>query len=307
MKAGYVYFVLYIIVLLELLVVIHERDLMIESLEVDRLIDKYILKLTVDTKSPEDTYKVSTVSVEENSFTFFSPNLISDEEKESVHFFAELNPQSAYLSGFVPAKLNTLKPDENQKVFFKKVSDKAVMTMRFGFRDLPPNLAGLVATQKDVYIKYDVYCKTPRIIPSEYVAIKTIEPIFAKMLSDTATLSLIASRYGLKEKTEIENSSKRIVIRFMLGMTPKTLYDLLESSREKFYFGINKEKVDAELLRISESVKNNNLDDSKKNDEYLKLKNLLISELKGKFGFPNSDDFYLEESNKFTFSIKLRL
>lgn len=306
MKSKIIYFVLYLVVIAELLVVIHERDLMIESLEVDKLINEYIQKLTIDTQSPNVSFTVTPVTVSENDFTFNSPNLISDEEKESLQFFAELNPQSSGFAGFVPKTLNSKSPDPSQKVIFKKVSDKAYMTFKFGFVDLPPAIRGQVATKKDVYIKYDVYCKTPRIIPEKYVALKTIEPIFSKMLTDTTTLSLIAFRYGLKEKPKIEETAKRIVVRFMLGMNPKVLFELLDNYGEKYYFGIDKNKIEGEISRIA-GIVNSAGSDEQKALEYKKLQQLMINELKGKLGFSDAEDFYFEESNKLTLNVKVTL
>lgn len=308
MKSKIIYFVLYLVVIAELLVVIHERDLLIQQLKFEKLLDKYLNKLTIDIKSSADTYSTPTTGkVSTNSFTFFSPNLISDEEISSVQFFAELNPESAGLSGFIPRSLNTSNIDKTKKIYFEKVGSDALLTLNFGFNDLPGNIAASVATQRDVFIKYDVWCKTSRIIPGDYVALKTIEPLFNNILTDTSTAALISLRYGLKEKNEIENQAKRIVIRFMLGMNPKVLYELLDNFGEKYYFGIDKSKIESEMSKIGTEIQAAGSDEKKSEETYLKLREFMIKELRGKLGFEDTDDFYMEESNKLTFSVKLRL
>lgn len=133
MKKNMVYFVLYIVLITELLIVITERD---ELEEVEHQIrDKMISTLAEMYRTPiilsvPDQFSDYNLASKEPKKVVFTPiGLNSKQEKENVKFFVTVAPGSKAPRGFPPEGISSDKPSEFFKV--EKEDGNAVFVADF--------------------------------------------------------------------------------------------------------------------------------------------------------------------------------
>lgn len=304
-SAIYIYFVLYIVVIAELMIVINERDVLLDELkgkltklEVGKYINKIILGVS------EEKENVFTLQYSgEGSYTVscFSRNTISDEEKNSGYFEAKLAPGSV---AFFPANLSTKDPDNLQRGSLIRKENNCALTLRANQKDfLNSNLAWALKDKQQVPVTYHVVLKTPRKMPAEY-SFGTIDSILNKVLDGSAD-KLIDSAYGEKKgKKEKELVKNQLVLRYLLGLEPKQLFDLLRNTGNRYYF--NYPEIGNEVKKASNKIESLQNEDEKE-PYYKNLMDIYQSKFKGnkKYGFDNSEDFYYFVTDKIPLTVNL--
>lgn len=188
MKVGAIYFVLYIVLITELLIVITERDdaqrrLSAQVAALDNLnIEKHELPLKVSIPQDTTNYTLPNNWTEEifTSIIFIPENLVSDQEMDSVVFHVDIAEDSP-IPPFWPARngmnsksSNLIKSPQNGELkYFLKKNGKYcqfhIMLMR---RDIPiqkPEQYKLF-TQNQLKYKFNVFIEVPRIISNDFNA-----------------------------------------------------------------------------------------------------------------------------------------
>ncbi|HOJ19207.1 MAG: hypothetical protein GX452_01575 [Ignavibacteriales bacterium] len=313
MKAKIVYFVLYLVVIAELLVVIHERDLLVESLTLDAIVKTAIQKLGVATNQPDNVYKVSFQEATPSSYTIFAPKLISETEKASVQFFAELDPASRNLFGanFFPDKLSSQTSDNKLKIYLTKDADQCKLTVQTFFLEVPGNVKGLLTGRRDVILKYYVYSKTPRILSDE-IAPRNTEQLFEKLLQPTDKVRQdFKAEYGIDKREEQNKILKTIAARLFLGLEGERLANYVTKTGINPEFELSNSAVDEIVKKANEVLeKTASINEPvQKEKAFEEFKKEVYKNFKGKqnLGFSNEDDFYYEVSNKIPVIIRLSL
>lgn len=135
MKKNMVYFVLYIVILVELLIVITERDQLEE--EDHKIRDKMIKSLALSYNQPimlqipqrESDYNLK--NNEPHKVVMTPVGLVSDEEKEKVKFFIDISPESKVRPRNWPS--GGISTDKNgfEEFFIEQQNGNAVFTIDF--------------------------------------------------------------------------------------------------------------------------------------------------------------------------------
>jgi hypothetical protein len=314
MKSKIIYFVLYLVVIAELLVVIHERDLLVESLNIDKIVTTALQKLVVETRQESNTYSVSYDQLVPATFTVYAPDLISETEKQVVQFYAEIEQSSSNLFGknFFPEFLSTEKSDTTKRAFLTKVGDKCNLTIKTSFQDLPGNVASrLTSTNSNIVLKYYIYAKTPRILSGD-ISPTNMEQLFDHLLNpDSTEYKKVNEKYGIVNKDEQKKILKHIAAKLFLGLDGERLADFVIKSGINPEFGIPENAIE-EIVRKANEINEKSLgikDPDQKTKAYEEFKSVVYKHFKGKqdLGLSDSDDFYSETSNKIPVLIKFEL
>lgn len=188
MKVGTIYFVLYIILITELLVVITERDdaqrkLHNQVAALDNLnIEKHELPLKVSIPQDTATYLLPNNWTKDifTSVIIIPENLVSDQEVDSVVFHVDIAEDSP-VPPFWPAEngmnsksSNTIRSPQNGelKYFLKKNGKYCQFYIMLKRRDIPiqrPEQYKLF-TQNKLKYKFNVFIEGPRIISNDFNA-----------------------------------------------------------------------------------------------------------------------------------------
>ncbi|NCQ17178.1 MAG: hypothetical protein COZ80_03265 [Ignavibacteria bacterium CG_4_8_14_3_um_filter_37_9] len=199
MKKSLVYFILYLVLLTELLVVITERD---EAEEVqDQIRDKMLSSMATSYKNPlllaipqpKTDFNLGDPENKEVVVVMTPIGLVSDEEKKSVEFHVEVAPGSSTPAGWPSGGLDVKNGNESFKIVR---SD-----------DGNGKLVGKIETAGDFQFK--AYCKVERQLPSylpEFLleALKEMVGEQKTAKSPVQPFSISAKRQGGKVSKGIE-------------------------------------------------------------------------------------------------------
>ena len=178
MKSKIIYFVLYLVVIAELLVVIHERDILIRELKIKQDIEKYIQPVILDTLVNKEKFGVPS---NEGSIynVLYVKNLVSREEKINLRLIGKRIVPASASDNFLPESISSENKGGIGKIrLYKKLFDSDVALFRFtsSWSDLPvkPPVGGKVE------VSYDVYAEVRRTLPSE-LQVETIDKILTQI------------------------------------------------------------------------------------------------------------------------------
>jgi len=173
MKAKIIYFVLYLVVIAELLVVIHERDLLINELKMKQDVQKYIAVVKLDTLVNNEKFSVPS---NEGSIynVLYARNLVSIEEKNKLVLRGTRIAPAQSSESFLPEKISNIEPNGGKIKLVTKVHSPDVALFKFTSRwsDLPikPNVGGSIP------ITYKIYGEVRRVLPSD-LQLETVDKI----------------------------------------------------------------------------------------------------------------------------------
>jgi len=177
MKSKIIYFVLYLVVIAELLVVIHERDILIRELKIKQDIEKYIQPVILDTLVNKESFAIPS-SPGSMYNVLYVRNLVSREEKINLKLIGKRVVPSSGSEGYLPEVIGTENPETRGNIkLYKKLYDSDVILFRFSGKwgDFPiPPVGGKTE------VSYDVYAEVRRTLPSE-LQVETIDKILAQI------------------------------------------------------------------------------------------------------------------------------
>ena len=310
MKAKIIYFVLYLVVLAELLVVIHERDQLVEGLELEKYIKMFFQPIAVG-KPEIARNKINIGEPIPNYISLFPVNLTSDKEKEAVEFFGDLADESRRLYGdnYLPNEISTLSADTAGRAFIRKDRGNFTLTLKINYNTLSPSVQGMLRTPgSTALIKYDIYCRSPKILPDE-VPIKSIYGIVNRLVKfndkddmDAKIKKEFENFYGKMSDADMRAKMKQVAVKVMLGLEDKKLLELIKKNPFTEDYGLNSEDV-GYLKGETDKVT-----DTNDGSEQLKIfKKNVIERFKGKIGFVSAEDFYYFESGRQLIEIPIYL
>jgi hypothetical protein len=177
MKAKIIYFVLYLVVIAELLVVIHERDILIRELKIKQDIEKYIQPIILDTLVNKESFAIPS-SPGSMYNVLYVRNLVSREEKINLKLIGKRVVPASASESYLPEVIGTENPETRGNIkLYKKLFDSDVILFRFSGKwgDFPiPPVNGKTE------VSYDVYAEVRRTLPSE-LQVETIDKILAQI------------------------------------------------------------------------------------------------------------------------------
>jgi len=232
MKSKLVYFVLYLVVIAELLVVIYERDLLVNELKFKADLAKYIQEVEMDTLVNNEKF-----SVPMNPGSVYNVvqvrGISTDEEKAALVFYGERVSQV----GDLPTQINSNETG-NQFIRLEKSKDIALLKFTSDWRTLPGVIKG--GSRGTGYrLQYNVYLKTPRILPRD-LEISTV----AKILSGIAQIK----------------GKEHIRLSYVFNLPDSVLLNVIKKVDEASVIGLN----ESELSELKSSIGNiNDVKDSK--------------------------------------------
>ncbi|MHC1738633.1 MAG: hypothetical protein AB9882_11550 [Ignavibacteriaceae bacterium] len=313
MKSKIIYFVLYLVVIAELLVVIHERDLAIESIELDKIVQTAIQKLNVSTQQPENNYTPHFKEPLPATFSTNAPNPISPAEKKSVQFFAKIDQssQSEFGANYFPEELSSVSPDESKKAFLKKDGNECNLTVKVSFLELPGNVKGKLTGKGYADLIYHIYTKSPRILDNQ-IAFRNIIRLFERLLQPTEKdRGFLKAEYVIEKKDEQDKKFKTIAARLFLGMEGEQLATYVSKVGVNPEFGISENAVNEIVTKANEVLEKASgiKDSTQKTKAFDEFKSVVYKHFKGKqdLGLGSEDDFYHETSYKTPIRIRIAL
>jgi len=226
MKSKIIYFVLYLVVIAELLVVIYERDVALSKLITNIQTERYLMPLVVS-YTKDQAFPVSSNKTL-FTVTLTANGLVTPEEMDTVQFYAEIHPDTKNLFGanYFPEKVSTLNPDDNQRIFVEKIKTEAKFNVRVVKSEIPgavKNILTRTGEGNKAPIKYNVWFESPRILPTN-LNMGAVDSIFI----------VIQNSDSLKLKAK---STDSIIVRYVLGLKGSDLKQLIDETGEKYLFG----------------------------------------------------------------------
>lgn len=241
MKVGAIYFVLYIVLITELLIVITERDdaqrkLLRDIVTLNALNENYLSPLSVDIPQDPFTFFLPDefVSGFSGSMVFVASNLVSKQEEDSVVFCVDIDTTNIkqippqWPRGGIRSDKDT-NSSVNDKYVLKKSGKYCQLVLKTDFYDLN-RVQNRLIERDNLSYQLKVHVETPRIISSNYSP-KAVKLILDRISgNDTLKAQFLAS---LPDSTDSEFMSK------FLYKNNLTLYDTLN------FYNLARYKVEA--------------------------------------------------------------
>ena len=226
MKSKIIYFVLYLVVIAELLVVIHERDILIAAMKVSADLAKYVQEIELVTLVDQEKF-----SVPMNPGSGYNvvqvKGISNDMEKVALIYYGERVSPVADL----PSIINSNEKG-NEFIKLEKSKDIALLKFTSDWRNLPGTIKG--GSRGEGYkLQYKVYLKARRMLPNE-LEINTA----AKILTD------IKDKFK-KEKEHIRYS-------YIFNLPDSILLRVINQIEDSEVLGLD----NAELSTLKSSFRN---------------------------------------------------
>lgn len=294
MKAGKIYFVLYIVIIVELLVVITERDRLLneasEKIGKFKVINQqYEQKLTLEI--PQKTRNFVVPYQEELRKTnYFVSNLIpsglvSKSEQDSIEYIAELTEESQRNFFWLPKRISSNDKEINPNFYISRseVGGISNLFLRFTWPEIlgkNQRIANQIS-QPGGYapLNLKLFFQTPRIIDTSFDA-QTMSLIL-ESIGDSANgnagqydkirLSYI---YGIQDSTlsdillKLNLESNKIRAKYLFGFDYNSLASRIEDYRKTTSELRDKiSETNREILNLVETREENSKDESLSDDE----------------------------------------
>jgi len=245
MKSKIIYFVLYLVVIAELLVVIYERDKLVDMLQSQVEVDKYLQELVLVDILPGT--KFVPTPRKSSGFNFVMvKGLASEEERENLIFYAQrISPASD-----LPDKVNS-REINNQYVTIKSNKEVGVLEFTSSWAELPGSIRGATTGGGSYDLKYRIHAEGRRKLPGGLTA-----EGYDKILSQINKI---------KDKKDWR-------FYYIFGMSDSLLINVLKVAKDPAIYGID----GGELSSLKSSFEGvENIKDAKKLKELAdKYKNI---------------------------------
>ena len=202
MKKNMVYFVLYIVLISELLMVIVERDDLLDQEEAIR--DKMLATIAESYKKPvllnipevKSDYSIKTKNQEPKKIVMTPIGLVSDKEKANIHYTVVIDPKSKSTPVGWP-KTGITDETKNDKYFINKNSDGSAV---FNALLTRPGKYTFIAQFK---VKRELPSYLPDFLQKE---LKELVAENLEAISPKVAFTINAKRLGGVKKKEVEFS-----------------------------------------------------------------------------------------------------
>ncbi len=279
MKAGKIYFVLYIVIIVELLVVITERDrLLSEASEAigkfkDLNEEQYVQNLTLEIPQKTRNFVVpfNENLMETNYFVanIIPRGLVSSAEQDKIEFIAEIANESKKDFYWLPERISSRDSNKNRDFYINRsdVGGISNLILRLSWPEIlrrNQTVANRIS-QPGGYesLNLNLMFQTPRIISRAF---------------DAQTTSLILESIGDNGMESTNEQCDKVRLSYIYGLEDSTLSDILmnlnmksDATREKYLLGFDYKLLEEQIEKYKESTHElrNNIADAEREIEGL--------------------------------------
>ncbi len=296
MKAGKIYFVLYIVIIVELLVVITERDrLLNEAGEAigkfkDLNEEQYVQKLTLEIPQKTRNFVVP-FNESLRATNYFVSNLIpsglvSKSEQDSIEYIAELTEESQRNFFWLPKRISSNDKETNPNFYISRseVGGISNLFLRFTWPEIlgkNQRIANQIS-QPGGYASLNVklFFQTPRIIARAFdgqttsLILESIGDNDAKGNAEQYDKVRLSYIYGIQDSTlsdillKLNLKSNTIRAKYLFGFDYNSLANRIENYRETTSELRDKiSETNREILNLVETREENSKDESLSDNE----------------------------------------